>query len=99
MNIMNMIVVITLIQWIIPYINRNCYNKENLLSKIGDHSFGIYFIHILVLNFVRMLLKLVFKDVLVIVILSAIITLGICYFIVRLCSKYLPDKINKLFGF
>ena len=98
MNIFNMAVSIMAIRCIVPLIKNNS-TRSNIINKIGNLSFGIYFIHILVLKLMMIGVKVVCKDVIVVMIISSVLTLIISYLIVLLCNKKLPRKVNNLLGF
>ena len=98
MNIVNMIISILLFEILNPYLKK-MDDKKNILSKIGDYSFGIFFIHMILLKVLKKGLLLVVNDTLLVVILVSILTLISSYLIVCLCNKVFPKKWIKYIGF
>ena len=93
-----MIISILLFEILNPYLKK-MDDKKNILSKIGDYSFGIFFIHMILLKVLKKGLLLVVNDTLLVVILVSILTLISSYLIVCLCNKVFPKKWIKYIGF
>ena len=99
MNIINMAVSISIFGFIIKIINSNNKVNSNIISRIGDNSLGIFYIHILVFKLIKYMLNYIIKDTLIIVITSSILTLLLCYIIVLISKKIIPEKYLKYIGF
>lgn len=99
MNIINMAVSISIFGFIIKIINSNNKVNSNIISRIGDNSLGIFYIHILVFKLIKYMLNYIIKDTLIIVITSSILTILLCYIIVLISKKIIPEKYLKYIGF
>ena len=99
MNIINMIVSILFFRCIAPLFNNNVKVKKNILINIGDESFGIYLMHLLILHPIVSICKNLFYNTILIVIISATSTLIICFLVIYIFKKIFPKSINKLIGF
>lgn len=69
--------------------------KQGVLSKIGDYSFGIFLIHILVLNLLK---KFNFYDSIPFPV-SSLSVLILSYISIYICNKFLGEKYGKWLGF
>ena len=73
--------------------------KSNVLSKIGDNSFGIYFMHLILIK----LLKKIFEDINCILIVKssiiAVITLIICVVLIKIINELTKNKSKLYLGF
>ena len=77
----------------ILYNEKSAINK--LLIKIGDYSFGIYLIHILILAIISKLLALFEINYILKVILKCTFTISCSCFTLYVIKKYSNDKLYK----
>ena len=73
--------------------------SSSLLVGIGDRSFGIYLVHILVLAVVSKVISFIVLPLLVHTILKFLVTFLVSYLLVCVCSKHLPEKMRRALGF
>ena len=101
MNCVNMIFSIFVFKFILD--NKHKTN-ESFLSKVGDRSFGIFFIHIFIkkiLNKLFIILKIsnIFNIQLIFIIITSILVYLVSYFTIVIFSKITKGKFDLLFGF
>lgn len=100
LNICNMFYVLGIIPIILGLKSRYNSSKINsLIEKIGDLSFGIYFIHILVLEVLKMIFKFTNFNFILYYLLMSISTLAISYILIYLFKKVTKSKFDKYLGF
>lgn len=81
--------------------------KRTLIVRLGELSFGIYLLHLPVMKIVTLaysgflgVLNVAKDDLLVInQLLIIVLTLIICYLILIVVNKYLPEGVNRYLGF
>lgn len=97
MNIMNMILSLSMCIYLASNIKQN--SEISILSKIGDVSFGIYFIHIIVLKVVNKLLSFVVFDLVLLTFLKLFLTIMFSYMLIKMFCKITKNKFNNILGF
>ena len=101
MNCVNMIFSITAINLLIKH-QKN--EPENFLSKIGNRTIGIFFIHMLIKKIINKLItlfklnKLLTNQLLYILIITFLIYF-ISYIIIEVFSKITKGKFDTVLGF
>lgn len=82
--------------------NKNIVTK-NALKTLGKLSFGIYLIHMLVLDFesrvLHKVLPMVELDSLIHLVLLSTLVITTCAFSISVANRILPSKLNTLIGF
>ena len=73
--------------------------SSSLLVGLGDRSFGIYLVHILVLAVVDKAISLIVLPLLVHTILKFSVTVLVSYLLVSVCSNHLSEKMRRALGF
>ena len=97
-NLVNFIVSSTFITFINSSIKETKKSKVNeTIKEIGDLSFGIFLIHMLVLKVVEKIIELFFEPMLIISIIVTILTLIICYVTIKILIKINKLTINSKF--
>lgn len=104
MKITSFVYSISLILFLYNLKNKSVFlNKYSLLTRIGQVSFGIYFIHMFVQMVVDKVLKpidVLFRFQPIYQIISIGIVFSCSYLSILLCKKILPEKVTqKLLGF
>ena len=97
MNVVNMIMSIFVCKYILSKIHIN--TKSNIISKIGDKSFGIYFLHIFVLKVVGRITSLFITNAIILFIVKVLFTIITSYIIIIIFNKITKNKFNYLLGF
>lgn len=97
MNIVNMLFSIVVALYLIN--NKKDNTKENIFSKIGDNSFGIYFIHLLVIIVLNKLLGNFNINPIIFTILKSFVTITLSYLGIKMFTKITKNKFNKFLGF
>ena len=97
MNIPNMIFSILVSIYLIN--NKKDNIDENIFSKIGDNSFGIYFIHLFVIMVLNKMLGNIDFNPIIFTILKTVITIFVSYYGIKTFTKITKNKFNKFLGF
>lgn len=99
-NITNMLYVCSLIPLIMYFDKRYKTNKVfNCFEKIGDNSFGIYFLHMFILKLMNITFKRVCLPFYISYFLMTFLTLIISFYSIKLFKIVTQGKFNKLLGF
>ena len=78
-------------------------HKPTFLSRLGDYSYSVYYIHLLILIPTSIVMDRIhiFTYPALFIFKQAIITctvVTICYYLVKFCHRILPVKLNKILG-
>lgn len=99
-SILNSIIVCLLSE---KYIRKEDFKKENKIQRflilIGNYSFGIYLIHMLINGGIQLVCKKIIYDNLIIFPINTILVFMISFIIIFICNKVFDKKINKYIGF
>lgn len=95
MNILNLIFSIQCFKLIFKFI-KSKKMENNVLKNIGDESFGIYFIHILILRIVSLVLK---SNEIYIILIRAVITIFTSYIVIKYFKRITKNKFDNILGF
>lgn len=71
---------------------------RKILIKLGNESFGIYFIHIFVLKITTKILELISLNYFIYVLVQIVSNLIISYFIIKILKKVANEKIQTILG-
>ena len=100
LNVFNMFYVLGIIPILIDRNSKYTSSKIGLLiEKIGDNSFGIYFIHLLVLKGLRIIFKLDYFNFGMYYLIMSVSTLFISYILIKLFKNITKTKFDKYLGF
>lgn len=100
LNICNMLYILVIIPIFLDRKSKYISSKINsVIEKIGDFSFGIYFIHILVLKVLGLIFEPIKLRFILYYILMSISTLVISYILIYLFKKITKNKFDKYLGF
>lgn len=97
MNIINMLFSLCVCLYLVNNIKED--SKINILSKIGDISFGVYFIHIFVLKVLSRILSIFINNTVLLTFSKCILTIIISYILIKIFSSVTNKKYDKLLGF
>lgn len=98
MNVLNMLNALLIFRFIYYFIMKDKKVTNKLLIDIGNKSFGIYFIHMLMLRIVDMVFKGANMHIYIIII-KIILTLAMSYICMKLFEKFNNKRLNKILGF
>ena len=93
-HVVNLITSISLIRYLMLEVDHS-FIKECFVSKVGDRSFGIYYVHIIFLNII---LKIVPANSILRILGIGIVTLFVSYFMIELFSRVTKGKYDKILG-
>ncbi len=95
MNNMNLIVSLAFIKLIVGFKNANFFNKRNILTIIGDYSFGIYFVHLIIVKIIE---KIILVNQAIKAVTVASLVYVISFVIVYVFNKIFRGKLNNCLG-
>lgn len=99
LNILNMMYVISLIPILLSYDSKYKTTRiTKIFENIGDNSYGIYFIHILVLYIVTHIIKNSTNFLLYYIIVT-LVTVMFSYIFIKVFKKFTKGKLDKYLGF
>lgn len=100
LNILNMFWTISLIPIILKINNKYKSNRiTRILEQIGENSFGIYFIHIFVLNFLNYIWGSLEFNFFITYFIKCVMCVIISYLFIIGFKKITKNKVNKYLGF
>lgn len=97
MNIINMIFSLMVAVYFIN--NKKDNIKSNILSKFGDVSLGIYFIHLFIIGILNKIFSFVFFIPIVSTFLKIFVTIVFSYGIIVVFKKITKNRFDKYLGF
>ena len=77
----------------------HCEMKRNVVVRLGEMSFGIFLLHIPVKMGVDVIMNRMLADSPLKQLAVVIMTLFLCYVVLVISYKILPDRINRYLGF
>ena len=100
LNICNMFYVLGIIPIIVDKNSKYTSSKIScIIEKVGDNSFGIYFIHLMVLKILRLFFRAFKFNFIIYYLIMSVSTLFVSYILIKLFKKITKNKFNKFLGF
>ncbi len=100
LQISNIVYSLAVANLVLHLINSEKHYFE-IITKIGDYSYGIYYMHMLVIAVISKLLSIISQNINILLYqtVTVSITIFICFTAIKISNRFLPEKLNKIIGF
>lgn len=100
LNILNMFYVLGIIPIILEQNSKYTSSKiSRIIEKIGDNSFGIYFIHLIVLKVLRIFFRAFKFNFIIYYLIMSVIAVFVSYILIKIFKNITKNKFDKFLGF